>query len=136
MNTGEQGRTTANGDPNGEQIAKALDIDVSKIRSNFSLLEGIHPDAIELLKDKPITSAALRLFKKAKAVRQIDMEQLMVSANNYAGAYADALIIGTPADQLARGSKAKAVLGIAHDEIVGSVRGAGGRTPLVGGNPQ
>ncbi|MDO8545407.1 MAG: plasmid partitioning protein RepB C-terminal domain-containing protein [Opitutaceae bacterium] len=101
-----------------EQIAKALDIDVSKIRSNFSLLEGIHPDAVELLKDKPISSAALRLFKKAKAVRQIDMAQLMVAANNYARGYADALIIGTPADQLTRGSKAKAVPGISHEEIV------------------
>ena len=100
------------------QIAKALDIDVSRIRSNLNLLEGIHPDAVELLKDKAITSAALRMFKKAKAVRQIDMAQLMVTANNYAKAYAEALIIGTPADQLADSGKAKAVRGISHEEIV------------------
>ena len=100
------------------QIAKALDIDVSKISSNLNLLDGIHPDAVELLKDKQITSAALRVFKKAKAVRQIDMAQLMVTANNYARAYADALIIGTPVDQLSGSRKTKAVRGIAHEEIV------------------
>jgi len=100
------------------QIAKALDIDVSRITSNLNLLEGIHPDAVELLKDKPITSAALRMFKKAKAVRQIDMAQLMVTANNYARGYADALIIGTPAEQLADSGKRKAVRGISHEELV------------------
>jgi hypothetical protein len=51
---------------------------VCKISSNLKLLDGIHPDAVELLKDKKITSAALRVFKKAKADRQIDMAQLMV----------------------------------------------------------
>lgn len=100
------------------QIAKALDIDVSRITSNLNLLEGIHPDAVELLKDKPITTQAIRIFKKAKAVRQIDMAQLMVTANNFARAYAEALIIGTPADQLASSSKTKVVRGIPHDEIV------------------
>lgn len=101
-----------------EQIAKALDIDVGKISSSLNLLDGIHPDAVELLKDKQITSSALRVFKKAKAVRQIDMAQLMVTANNYAKAYADALIVGTPSDQLAGTRKTKAVPGISHEEIV------------------
>lgn len=101
-----------------EQIAKALDIDVSKITTSLSLLDGIHADAVELLKDKPITPGALRMFKKAKAVRQIDMAQMMVSTNNYARAYAEALIIGTPADQLASATNAKRVKGLSHEEIL------------------
>jgi hypothetical protein len=98
------------------QIAKALDVDVAKIKASMNLLDGIHLDAVELLKDKPITSAALRLFRKAKAVRQIDMAQLMVSANNYTRAYAEALLIGTPNEQLVDAKKAK-VRGISHEEI-------------------
>lgn len=101
-----------------EQIAKALDIDVGRITSSLSLLDGIHPDAIELLKDKPITPKALCAFKKAKAVRQIDMAQMMVTANNYSRAYAEALIVGTPHDQLADETKAKRVKGLSHEEIV------------------
>ncbi|HEU5079493.1 MAG TPA: plasmid partitioning protein RepB C-terminal domain-containing protein [Opitutaceae bacterium] len=100
-----------------EQIAKALEVDVGKIRANINLLEGIHPDVVDLLKDKPITATALRLFRKVKAVRQIDMAQLMITGANYTRAYADALIIGTPAEQLVKGSK-KEVPGVSHEEIV------------------
>ena len=98
------------------QIAKALDVNVGKIKASMNLLDGIHADAVELLKDKPITAAALRLFRKAKAVRQIDMAQLMVSATNYTRAYAEALLIGTPGDQLVDAQKPK-IRGMSHEEI-------------------
>jgi hypothetical protein len=100
-----------------EQIAKALAIDVAKIRARVNLLNGIHPDAVEILKDRPITAEALRLFRKAKAIRQIDMAQLMVSGNNFTRAYAEALIIGTPADQLVNAREAKQVKGMSPEEI-------------------
>lgn len=101
-----------------EQIAKALDLDVAKIKASLNLLDGIHPEAVELLKDKPITASSLRCFKKAKAVRQIDMAQLMVSSSNYTRGYAEALIVGTPADQLIQGSKAKVSRGLSDEEVV------------------
>lgn len=100
-----------------EQIAKALDLDVSKIKASLNLLDGIHADAVELLKDKPITASALRFFRKAKPTRQIDMAQLMVSSGNYTRAYAEALIIGTPTDQLLHGSKSKKDHGLSEEEI-------------------
>jgi len=99
------------------QIAKVLNVDVAKVKASLSLLQGIHPDAVELLKNKPITSVALRMFCKAKALRQIDMAQLMITGNNYTKAYVEALIIGTPADQLVDGAKAKEMKGISRDEI-------------------
>jgi hypothetical protein len=90
-----------------EQIAKALAVDVAKIVAGMNLLDGIHPDAVELLKDKPISAYALQILRKAKPVRQIDMAHLMVSGNNFTRAYAEALIVGTPPDQLVRGAKTK-----------------------------
>ena len=45
------------------------------------------------------------------------MAQLMVSGNNYIRAYAEALIIGTPADQLLHGSKSKKDHGISEEDI-------------------
>ncbi|HWZ95332.1 MAG TPA: plasmid partitioning protein RepB C-terminal domain-containing protein [Opitutaceae bacterium] len=101
-----------------EQISKALALDISKIKESINLIDGIHADAVELLKDKPITAAALKFFKKVKAVRQVDMAQLMVSGNNYTRAYAEALIVGTPSDQLINGSKSKVVHGISEEEII------------------
>jgi len=38
-----------------EQIAKVLDLDISKIKGTLNLLDGIHSDAVDLLKEKPIT---------------------------------------------------------------------------------
>ena len=49
-----------------------------------------------------------------------------VTANNYAKAYADALIVGTPNDQLTGSRKTKAVPGISHEEIVRMGKGDGG----------
>jgi ParB-like chromosome segregation protein Spo0J len=100
-----------------ERIAKALNMDVTQIIQRLNLLNGIHPDAIELLKTKLISGNALRLFRKAKAVRQIDMAQLMVAANNYTKAYAEALIIGTPADQLVEKHRTKSKPGISDEDI-------------------
>lgn len=99
-----------------EQIAKALAVDVAKIIAGMNLLDGIHPDAVELLKDKPISAFALQLLRKAKPTRQIDMAHLMVSGNNFTRGYAEALIIGTPPEQLVRGEKTK-TKGLTAEEL-------------------
>lgn len=99
-----------------EQIAKALAVDVAKIVAGMNLLDGIHPDAVELLKDKPISAHALQVLRKAKPVRQIDMAHLMVSGNNFTRGYAEALIVGTPPDQLVRGTKTK-TKGLTAEEL-------------------
>jgi ParB/RepB/Spo0J family partition protein len=83
-----------------EAIAKSLGKNAKMIRSDMNLLDGIDKEAIELLKNKPITSAALRIFKKVKTARQIDMAQTMVSVSNYTHSYAKALLYGTKPDQL------------------------------------
>jgi hypothetical protein len=100
-----------------DQISKALSIDIAKVRSSLNLLDGIDAEAVELLKDKPITASSLRLYRKAKPMRQVDMAHLMVSGNNYTWAYAEALIIGTPADQLVSSTKRKETHGISEEEI-------------------
>jgi hypothetical protein len=51
-----------------DQISKALSIDIAKVRSSLNLLDGIDADAVELLKDKPITASSLRLYRKAKPI--------------------------------------------------------------------
>lgn len=100
-----------------DQIAKALSVNIAKVKSSLDLLDGIDAEAIDLLKEKPITAEALKLFRKAKSVRQVDMAQLMVSGNNYTRAYAEALIIGTPSLQLVDDAKPKNTHGISMDEV-------------------
>ena len=100
-----------------EQISKALGVDIAKVKSSLNLLNGIDVEAVELLKDKPITAAALKLFRKAKSLRQVDMAQLMVTGSNYTKAYAEALLVGTPTEQLVAGHKPKNAHGIPEEEI-------------------
>jgi ParB-like chromosome segregation protein Spo0J len=100
-----------------EQIAQALDIDVRKIVLGKNLLEGLHAEAIQILKDKPITARALNILKQVKALRQIEMAQLMVSGGNYTFAYARALLVGTSQENLVKPDEPKKVKGLTAVEI-------------------
>jgi hypothetical protein len=84
-----------------EKIAAALNISVKNVRASMKLLDGIHDAAADLLKDKSICPKAIRLLKQVSCVRQIEIAELMVSANNFSSGYAEALVLGTPKEQLA-----------------------------------
>ena len=53
------------------------------------MLDEINRESVELLKDKQISPAALRVLPKVKLMRQIVIAELMVSANNYTKGYGD-----------------------------------------------
>jgi ParB-like chromosome segregation protein Spo0J len=81
-----------------ETIAAALDVDVADIRKRRSLLDGICPEASELLKDKHISRTAVGVLRKMKSSRQIQAAELMIAANNYTLHYAKALLMATKPD--------------------------------------
>lgn len=83
-----------------ERIAKALNVSPKTIRNSQKRIDGISPEAVERLKDKPITAGALRALKKAKPYRQIDMADLMVMSSTYSASYAKALLVTTPTEDL------------------------------------
>ena len=101
-----------------ERIAAALDMSVDDIRARLNLLAGLHPQAVELLKDKPIAPGAMAVLKKVSGVRQIEIAELMVSVNNFTSSYAHALFIGTSPDHLLQPAKPKTVKGLSAGEIV------------------
>jgi len=78
-----------------ERIAAALNISPQGVKASLNLLNGINDEAVELLKDKPISPAALRMMKKVTAERQIDMARIMNEANNYHAGYVEGLVLGT-----------------------------------------
>jgi ParB-like chromosome segregation protein Spo0J len=100
-----------------ERIATALNIPVRNVRASMKLLDGIHEEAADLLKDKAISPKAIHLLKQVTCVRQIEIAELMVSANNYTAGYAEALVLGTPKDQLAQPDKPKVKQGLSAEEI-------------------
>jgi hypothetical protein len=100
-----------------ERIAAALNIPVSQVRSTLSLLDGVHEEAADLLKDRNMCPKTIRLLKKVSSVRQIEIAELMVSANNFTVGYAEALVLGTPQDQLANPEEPKQKDGLTAEEI-------------------
>lgn len=83
-----------------EDIAKALNVDVRKIRSKKNMLKGISKDVAELLKEKRIAESTLQILKKVSPSRQLEMAELMISLNTYSTTYAKALLASTSEEQL------------------------------------
>lgn len=100
-----------------ERVAAALNMRLEKVLSTINLLDGIHADAVDLLKDKQICPAAIRILKKVSAIRQIEIAELMVSTGNFTKGYAQALLMGTPKDQLVNPEKPKAIGCLSPEEI-------------------
>jgi len=100
-----------------ERIAAALDMPLSAVRASMNLLDGIHAEAADMLKDKPISPKALRFLKKVTGVRQIEMAELMVNANIFASGYAEALYLGTSRGQLVDSETPKVKEGLSREEI-------------------
>jgi len=90
-----------------DRIARTLGIDVARIKEKRQLITGVCEEAVDLLKDKHITPYALRQLKCVKPLRQIEMAEMMISANNYSKNYARALYLATPQDMLVDRDKSK-----------------------------
>ncbi|MBJ6370763.1 plasmid partitioning protein RepB C-terminal domain-containing protein [Sedimentitalea arenosa] len=100
-----------------EKIASALDLGTRSIQKKIKLLDGICPEAIALLKDKACTSVVFDTLRKMIPLRQIEAAELLINANNYSVAYANAILAGTPQAQLVESSKPKKVKGITPEAM-------------------
>jgi ParB-like chromosome segregation protein Spo0J len=90
-----------------EKLARALNLDIRTIRNKRYLLEGICPEAVDLLKDKAVPEPVFRVLKKMKAPRQITAAMLMNDQNKFNSSYAKALLDATPANQLVNKGRPK-----------------------------
>ena len=100
-----------------ERVAAALNMPYRVVLASMRLLNGIHDEAADLLKDKNIAPKAIRLLKRVNGVRQIEIAELMVAANNYFTGYAEALVLGTPKDQLVNPDEVKKKEGMSAEDI-------------------
>src|SRR5712692_2415514 len=100
-----------------ERIAKALNVNVGSIKRKRNLLDGICPEAAEILKDKHVSINSLWELKKLAPMRQIEAVELMVAMNKYTISYAKSLVAATPEDQLVDAYKPKAIKGLNGEQI-------------------
>jgi hypothetical protein len=100
-----------------ERIARSLNVDVASIRQKRELLDGICPEAVELLRDRRATGDALREMRKVRPMRQIEIAELMCAAGNFTVGYAKCLVATSPSDQLVEGERAKEVRGLTPEDV-------------------
>jgi len=106
-----------NGGVKPEKIAAVLILPVQDVKASMSLLDGICAEAADLLKDKSVSPKAIRLLRKVTPVRQIEITEFMISANNFTAGYAEALVLGTTKDQLVNPEEPKKKKGLSREDI-------------------
>jgi len=100
-----------------EKLARALGVDVKIIRHRRQLLSGISDEVAEFLKDKCIGHHAFGVLKKMKPIRQLEVAELMASANNYTFRYAKALLATTKPVDLHRPGEIKKATGLSLEHM-------------------
>lgn len=100
-----------------ERLAKVLSVDVSYIFKKMKLLDGVCPEATELLKDRQFSPEISRVLRNMNPTRQIECVELMVSANNLSVPYAEAMLVATPAELLVDGKKPQKLTGVTQEQM-------------------
>jgi len=100
-----------------DKLARALNLDISVIRERRNLLNGISADVAEVLKDKSVGHHAIKYLRKMKPIRQLEVAELMVSANNYSSNYAKALLATTKPTDLLRPDDLKKATGLTTEQM-------------------
>lgn len=90
-----------------ERIADALGLDVVTIRRRFRLLDGICPDAADLLKDTSCPMIVFDTLRLMAPLRQVEAAELMIGQGNFTAIFAKALLAATPEKQLVNIGKKK-----------------------------
>ena len=98
------------------QIAAALNVDVALIRRKRNLLNGICAEAAELLKARHCPINGFRALRKMKLLRQIQAAELMIAANNYTVAYAEAILAATDSADLVDPAARKSPVGVTREQ--------------------
>ena len=103
-----------------DRLAKALNVDISQIHKKVGLLEGICPEAFEMLKDQHFSANLGAVLRKMKPTRQVECVELMLTANNMTVAYAEALLAATPPHLLVSEKRPRKLSGVTAEQMVKS----------------
>lgn len=100
-----------------EKIEQALNINRGGLNRRKNLIDGICPEAVDLLKDKMVAIVVFSILRRMKPYRQIEAASLMIDSNTYSISYAKALLVATPKDQLLDPDKPKNISGLDQEKI-------------------
>src|SRR6202043_2215944 len=100
-----------------EKLAKALNVDIKRIKTKRTLLDGVCPEVAEMLKDKSVDTEVFALLRKMKPLREIEAVELMSAMNNFTARYAQALLAATRQEDLAQPDRPKKIGGLTAEQM-------------------
>jgi hypothetical protein len=83
------------------RLAEALSVDVRNICKKRDLLDGICPEAVELLQNKDVALEVFSVLRKMKPVRQVEAVEHMIAGDTFSALFAKALLAVTRPEFLA-----------------------------------
>ena len=83
-----------------ERIAKSLNVDISVIRQKRDMLNGICPEAVEMLRDFKLNANIFALMRKMKPLRQVEVSEHMIANSAFSLTFMQALLYGTRPEML------------------------------------
>jgi hypothetical protein len=89
------------------QIAEALGLEAVSIRRRAKMLEGICPEAVDLLHNAPCPFRVFDILRHMVPLRQIEAAELMLGQGNFTAVFARALLVATPEAQLVPVARSK-----------------------------
>ena len=98
-------------------IAAALGIDAKLVQRRSKLLDGIAPEAVDILKDRPVNPQVFDTLRRMKPERQFATAELMASMNNFTATYAKAILAATRQEDLAKPERPKKVKGVTPEQM-------------------
>jgi len=78
-----------------KHIAEALSVDVENIRKKRDMLNGICPEAVELLRNKQVAIEVFSILRKMKPVRQVEAAEHMLAGTAFSTLFAKSLLAVT-----------------------------------------
>ena len=99
------------------KLAKALNVNIEMVKRRRTLLDGICPEVIDLLKDRSVDPSTFDALRKMKPMRQIEAAELMATVGNFASSYAKALLAATKQQDLVHPERPKRVGGITPEQM-------------------
>lgn len=99
------------------RIAAALNVDVALIRRKRTLLNGICPEAADLLKARHCPINSFRSLRKMKPMRQIQAAELMIAANNFTVPYVEAILAAADRADLVDPASKTETPGITREQV-------------------
>jgi hypothetical protein len=89
------------------QIAEALGLEVNSVRRRAHMLDGICPEAVQLLTNAPCPFRVFDILRQMTSIRQIEAAELMLGQQNFTAVFARALLVATSENQLVPEARSK-----------------------------